>query len=289
MSYKTCPHRLARLYTEGKRFDDVMALLKSNSEFFSLIPKAKTAKIVRSILSIVGTIPDSLDVQISLCKDVVQWCVAEKRTFLRQRIEAKVADISIVFTQLWLLPCLHHIMYVVTVFPHSLCLQTQLASLLQQQKKPSEALEVVDKLLVELKKLDDKQMLTETHLTESRIYHSLQNIPKGSHFIALFCIVQQPDHKAKLYLTNRNFLKHISVHTFLAYTCIRIYALGFLFLQNHSQGESDGVPQCGELHLRRAAAAGGAGRDQRTAALRGGRLRHCLLVLPRGTACIHAH
>lgn len=67
-----------------------MALLKSNGEFFSLIPKAKTAKIVRSILTIVGTIPDSLDVQIRLCKDVVQWCVAEKRTFLRQRIEAKV-------------------------------------------------------------------------------------------------------------------------------------------------------------------------------------------------------
>lgn len=32
---------------------------------------------------------------------------------------------------------------------------------------------------MELKKLDDKQMLTETHLTEARIYHSLQNIPKG--------------------------------------------------------------------------------------------------------------
>jgi hypothetical protein len=55
----------------------------------------------------------------------------------------------------------------------------QLASLLQQQKQPSQALEIVDKLLVELKKLDDKQMLTETHLTEARIYHSLQNIPKG--------------------------------------------------------------------------------------------------------------
>lgn len=56
----------------------------------------------------------------------------------------------------------------------------QLASLLHQQKQPSQALEIVDKLLVELKKLDDKQMLTETHLTEARIYHSLQNIPKGS-------------------------------------------------------------------------------------------------------------
>jgi hypothetical protein len=63
----------------------------------------------------------------------------------------------------------------------------QLASLLHQQKLPTLALEIVDKLLVELKKLDDKQMLTETHLTEARIYHSLQNIPKGNHLISPLC------------------------------------------------------------------------------------------------------
>jgi len=40
-------------------------------------------------------------------------------------------------------------------------------------------LELIDELLAELRKLDDKQMLTEAHLTESRIYHALQNIPKA--------------------------------------------------------------------------------------------------------------
>ncbi|KAJ1407747.1 hypothetical protein B484DRAFT_337157 [Ochromonadaceae sp. CCMP2298] len=138
-----CIYRLARLYTEGKRFDDVMALLRSNNELFGMIPKAKTAKIVRNILNIVATVPDSLDVQVSLCQDVCAWCVAEKRTFLRQRIEGK------------------------------------LASLLLQQNKATEALTLIDKLLVELKKLDDKQMLTEAHLTEARIYHNLQNVPKA--------------------------------------------------------------------------------------------------------------
>jgi 26S proteasome regulatory subunit N6 len=69
-----------------------MALLKSNSEFFAVIPKAKTAKIVRNILAIVSSIPNSIDIQVSLCKDIVEWCKIEKRTFLKQRIEAKVKN-----------------------------------------------------------------------------------------------------------------------------------------------------------------------------------------------------
>ena len=51
--------------------------------------------------------------------------------------------------------------------------------MLLQQKKPIEALALIDSLLLELKRLDDKQMLTEVHLTECRIYHVLQNVPKA--------------------------------------------------------------------------------------------------------------
>lgn len=109
------------------------------------MPKAKTAKIVRNILNIVATVPNSLAIQVELCKDVIAWCKVEKRTFLRQRIEGK------------------------------------LAGLLLQQQQPIKALELIDELLAELRKLDDKQMLTEAHLTESRIYHALQNIPKGTY------------------------------------------------------------------------------------------------------------
>jgi 26S proteasome regulatory subunit N6 len=69
----------------------VVNILNSNSEYFNAVPKAKTAKIVRNIINIVATVPDSLKIQIQLCKDVIAWCKAEKRTFLRQRIEAKVS------------------------------------------------------------------------------------------------------------------------------------------------------------------------------------------------------
>eukprot|EP01031_Cornospumella_fuschlensis_P035136 gene35136-42555_t len=138
-----CIYRLAQAYTELQELGKVASLLKDNGDFFSSLPKARTAKIVRNILNIVAKVPDSLDVQVSLCEDIVQWCKAEKRTFLRQRIEAK------------------------------------LASLLLQQHHANRALEVVNGLLPELKKLDDKQMLTEVHLTEARIYHALENLPKA--------------------------------------------------------------------------------------------------------------
>lgn len=55
----------------------------------------------------------------------------------------------------------------------------KLAHLLLQQKEAQAGLQLINSLLAELKKLDDKQMLTEAHLTESRIHHALRNIPRG--------------------------------------------------------------------------------------------------------------
>jgi 26S proteasome regulatory subunit N6 len=124
-------------------FESVTELLQSNDKLFSEVPKAKTAKIVRTIIDIVATAPDSLDLQVALCKEVVAWCNREKRTFLRQRIESK------------------------------------LGALLLEQGQYQEALTLMTALLRELKKLDDKQMLVEAHLTESRLHHALSNIPKA--------------------------------------------------------------------------------------------------------------
>jgi 26S proteasome regulatory subunit N6 len=138
-----CIYRIAKIHTEKKNLEEVGALMKNQSDFFGMIPKAKTAKIVRNILDLVARIPDSIDIQMKLCEDLVHWCEKEKRTFLRQRIEARQC------------------------------------SLFLQKKKNSEGQELVTKLLGELKKLDDKQMLTEVHLTESRLYHALENIPKA--------------------------------------------------------------------------------------------------------------
>ena len=68
-------------------------LLSQLRQFFTVIPKAKTAKIVRGIIDAVAKIPGSTALQVDVCKAQVEWARAEKRTFLRQRIELRLASL----------------------------------------------------------------------------------------------------------------------------------------------------------------------------------------------------
>lgn len=45
------------------------------------------------------------------------------------------------------------------------------------------ALALIDTLLKELRRLDDKMILTEVHLLESRVYRGLNNFPKAKVFL----------------------------------------------------------------------------------------------------------
>jgi len=139
-------YALARAYCEDNRHDEVVTLLTGTTcaSFFANVTKAKTAKVVRAVLDAVCTLaPDQLDMQAQICKNIISWCKSEKRTFLRQRVEAK------------------------------------LALVLFQQDKYGEAVSLVDNLLVELKKLDDKQLLVEVHLVESKIHYGLRGMAKS--------------------------------------------------------------------------------------------------------------
>ena len=139
-------YALARAYCVDDKHDEVVTLLTGSTcaPFFANVTKAKTAKVVRAVLDAVCNLaPDELDMQAQICKNIVSWCVAEKRTFLRQRVEAK------------------------------------LASVLFQQDKYSEAMALLDNLLLELKKLDDKTLLVEVHLVESKVHHGLRGMAKA--------------------------------------------------------------------------------------------------------------
>uniref|UniRef100_A0A7S0WQH3 PCI domain-containing protein n=1 Tax=Chlamydomonas leiostraca TaxID=1034604 RepID=A0A7S0WQH3_9CHLO len=118
-------------------------LLSQLRGFFNLIPKAKTAKIVRGIIDSIAKIPGSTQLQVDVCKEQVEWAKTEKRTFLRQRIELR------------------------------------LASLYLDSKNFQEALVLISSLLSEVKKLDDKLLLVDIHLLESRAHHLLRNLAKS--------------------------------------------------------------------------------------------------------------
>jgi len=109
------------------------------------LPKSKTAKIIRTLFDQCLKFPgrNRNEPLIDLSKYIIEWCNKESRSFLRMKIENKLADLYF------------------------------------KQGKYNDALAVLNKLLYELKRKDDKQLIVESQLVESKVYHALENLPKS--------------------------------------------------------------------------------------------------------------
>jgi 26S proteasome regulatory subunit N6 len=109
------------------------------------LPKSKTAKIIRTLFDQCLKFPgrNRNEPLIDLSKYIIDWCNKESRSFLRMKIENKLADLYF------------------------------------KQGKYNDALAVLNKLLYELKRKDDKQLIVESQLVESKVYHALENLPKS--------------------------------------------------------------------------------------------------------------
>lgn len=134
---------LGELFVKLNRGQDIIALSKEARPFFANLPKARASKLVRALIDLLARIPSSQVLQIEMCLDCIKWCTEEKRTFLRLRV------------------------------------QTKLAALYLDDSKYQSCLELLRELLKEVKKLDDKLLLVEIHLTETRVHFAVNNIPKS--------------------------------------------------------------------------------------------------------------
>jgi 26S proteasome regulatory subunit N6 len=134
---------LCALYGKLGEQDALVRLLKEVQPMFQTLPKAKTAKIVRTVIDSLGKIAGTEEQQVKLCNEYIEWAIKEKRAFLRQRI------------------------------------QVRLANLYLQIGRFSAALVLLQSLASEVKKLDDKQLLVEIFLIESRVHHALHNVPRS--------------------------------------------------------------------------------------------------------------
>ena len=94
---ETATYKLAGLYKEKSLIDELISLQKAILPLFLDLPKSKTAKIVRSLFDMTIEIPSAVETRtkdlIELCKYVIDWCEKESRSFLRMRIENKLADL----------------------------------------------------------------------------------------------------------------------------------------------------------------------------------------------------
>jgi len=158
------------------------ALFDELRPLFSALPKAKTAKLVRGVIEAIAKVPGSEELQVRgwfpfgfgidrsqseesmrapkpnlqknppsrsqkkqlrVCREQAAWARAEKRTFLRQRLDAR------------------------------------LAGLLLRAGDVAGALRILSALASEVKRLDDKLLLVDVHLLESRAHRALRDLPRS--------------------------------------------------------------------------------------------------------------
>ncbi|CAM1504212.1 Fc.00g018030.m01.CDS01 [Cosmosporella sp. VM-42] len=141
--YETALISLGELYRDQKNTQELVTLIKESRSVFSSFAKAKSSKLVRTLLDLFKEIPNSTDIEIAVTKDCIEWATAERRAFQRQDLEVR------------------------------------LVALLMTKQSYYESLTLINGLLRELKRLDDKLRLVEVQLLESRVYHALGNIPKA--------------------------------------------------------------------------------------------------------------
>lgn len=134
---------LGQLLSKTKQADELGGLIRYIRPFLAMVSKAKAAKLVRALVDLFLDMEAETGNEVSLCQECIDWATSEKRIFLRQALEAR------------------------------------LISLFFDTKKYTEALKVGTRLLKELKKLDDKALLVEVQLLESKVYHALSNLPKS--------------------------------------------------------------------------------------------------------------
>ncbi|GAA6051770.1 hypothetical protein JCM3770_004963 [Rhodotorula araucariae] len=134
---------LAKLHRDNNDADKLADVIRNSRPLVQHLAKAKTAKLIRTLLDYFAQIPDSTQAQIDATRESAEWAKADKRIFLKQNLE------------------------------------TRLVSLYIDAHNYKDALALITALLRELKKLDDKMILTEVHLLESRVHNALANMPRA--------------------------------------------------------------------------------------------------------------
>ncbi|GBE58681.1 26S proteasome regulatory protein subunit N6 [Babesia ovata] len=125
---------------ETKQTDAMLGALVRNEAFFCVLPQAKTAKLVRSVLERLSQEVKDLDVLYKVFSIYRGWCESKKRTFLGLRLDLKIAI------------------------------------LLLLRRNYSAALSTLDRLQQEVKALEDKPLLLDIYLVQAKACLLVRNV-----------------------------------------------------------------------------------------------------------------
>ena len=139
-------YAVADIYVANKNLTEFIKLISGVRPLAACMPQARVAKIIRVLYERLPSIPGGLQATIDIGKEIVEWCKAEKRTFLKHR------------------------------------LQTKLSSYYMELGMYNDALKLIDEVMHEVRKLEDMMMLVDIHLVETKVYISLENIAKSKPF-----------------------------------------------------------------------------------------------------------
>ena len=119
---------LAQYYVDNNSPEKIKSIATELSQYFTVFSKPRMAKITKNLVEYIAKVPDSQRLQIDLSEYMVEWCIKEKRSYLKNRIELKLSGLYLDIGE------------------------------------PTKAMKIIDPILIEVRKADDKLLLVELYL-----------------------------------------------------------------------------------------------------------------------------
>ncbi|GMM37319.1 proteasome regulatory particle lid subunit [Saccharomycopsis crataegensis] len=139
--------KLAAIYVKANKVQDLYELVSKSRDLFSKVSKAKVGKILKDLIDKFSAIPvygtEVQSLEKKAIDESIEWAITEKKSFLRQSLQLKMASVY------------------------------------YRRKSYPDCLKIINNLLREFKKLDDKSSLIEVQLLESKVYFELRNYAKS--------------------------------------------------------------------------------------------------------------
>jgi len=134
---------LGNMLSRNKRTNDLSKMIEVTRPFLVTLGKAKAARMVRDLVDLCLKIDQDGDIKVALVEESIGWATGQNHNFLRQALQAR------------------------------------LIRLLNDLGRYPKALTCAADLIRELKKVDDKDLLLEVQLEESKACYYLSSLAKA--------------------------------------------------------------------------------------------------------------